>query len=111
MQQNQYVVISSHNHKEKFCYALQVALLHDVLEVSPKSEFLEVYQEPADTGSANSVRLSPGTYEKARGAGPTWDIHFLEQEWRMWMSEPPRHPDGAFLGFCRKWHERKGRAP
>ncbi|MBA83296.1 MAG: RepA [Thalassobius sp.] len=86
-------------------------LLHDVLEVSPKSEFLEVYQEPADTGSANSVRLSPETYEKAREAAPTWDIHFLEQEWRMWMSEPPRHPDGAFLGFCRKWHERKGRAP
>lgn len=86
-------------------------LLHDVLEVSPKAEFLEVYQEPADNGSETSVRLSPETYEKAREAAPTWDIHFLEQEWRMWMSEPPRHADGAFLGFCRKWYERKGRAP
>ena len=86
-------------------------LLHDVLEVSPKAEFLEVYQEPADNGPETSVRLSPETYEKAREAAPTWDIHFLEQEWRMWMSEPPRHADGAFLGFCRKWYERKGRAP
>lgn len=86
-------------------------LLHDVLEVSPKSEFLEIYQEPAGTGLDTSVRLSPETYEKAREAAPTWDIHFLEQEWRMWMSEPPRHADGAFLGFCRKWYERKGRAP
>ena len=86
-------------------------LLHDVLEVSPKVEFLEVYREPADNGSEASVRLSPETYEKARIAAPTWDIHFLEQEWRMWMSEPPRHADGAFLGFCRKWYERKGRAP
>lgn len=86
-------------------------LLHDVLEVSPKAEFLEIYQEPADNGPETSVRLSPETYEKAREAAPTWDIHFLEQEWRMWMSEPPRHADGAFLGFCRKWYERKGRAP
>lgn len=86
-------------------------LLHDVLEVSPKAEFLEVYQEPADNGPETSLRLSPETYEKAREAAPTWDIHFLEQEWRMWMSEPPRHADGAFLGFCRKWYERKGRAP
>ena len=86
-------------------------LLHDVLEVSPRAEFLELYQEPTDTGATISVRLSPGTYEKAREAAPTWDVHFLEQEWRMWMSEPPRHPDGAFLGFCRKWYERKGRAP
>lgn len=27
---------------------------------------------------------------------------FLEQEWRMWMNDPPRHPDAAFVGFCRK---------
>jgi len=86
-------------------------LLHDVLEVSPKAEFLELYQEPADSGPETSVHLSPETYEKAREAAPTWDIRFLEQEWRMWMSEPPRHADGAFLGFCRKWYERKGGAP
>ena len=86
-------------------------LLHNVLEISPKPEFLEVYQEPTETVAAISVSLSPETYEKAREAAPTWDVHFLEQEWRMWMSEPPRHPDGAFLGFCRKWYERKGRAP
>ncbi len=86
-------------------------LFHDVLEVSPKAEFLEVYQEPVKNGPETSVCLSPETYEKAREVAPSWDIHFLEQEWRMWMNEPPRHPDGAFLGFCRKWYERKGRAP
>jgi hypothetical protein len=52
----------------------------------------------------------PETYEKAREAAPTWDVYVLEQEWRMWMSEPPRHPDNAFIGFCRKWYERKGKA-
>lgn len=77
----------------------RVRLLHDVLEVSPKDEFLKVYQESADNGPEASVRLSPETYEKAREVAPSWDIHFLEQEWRMWMSEPPRHADGAFLGL------------
>ena len=44
----------------------RVRLLHDVLEVSPKDEFLKVYQESADNGPEASVRLSPETYEKAR---------------------------------------------
>lgn len=86
-------------------------LLHDVLEVSPKPEFIERYQDSESHASKTSICLSPEAYEKAREAAPTWDVHVLEQEWRMWMSEPPRHADGAFLGFCRKWYERKGRAP
>lgn len=86
-------------------------LLHDVLEVSPKSAFLDVYADASASRSAVGIRLSADAYEKARAAAPTWDIYFLEQEWRMWMNEPPRHPDGAFVGFCRRWYERKGRAP
>ena len=86
-------------------------LLHDILEISPKAEFLDIYAERSAPNTAGMASLSSETYEKAREAAPTWDVYFLEQEWRMWMSEPPRHPDGAFLGFCRKWYERKGNAP
>jgi plasmid replication initiation protein len=53
--------------------------------------------------------LDPSTYHDARMLAPGWDIDQLEREWRDWMSEPPRNPDKAFLGFCRKWHERHGR--
>ena len=28
----------------------------------------------------------------------------MEREWREWMTEPPTHPDAAFIGFCKKWH-------
>jgi plasmid replication initiation protein len=56
-----------------------------------------------------AVRLSPETYEKAREAAPGWDVRVLEQEWREWMMEPPRHPDAAFLGFCQKVYEKRGR--
>lgn len=86
-------------------------LLHDILEVSPKAEFLDIYAETSAPNAAGIANLSSETYEKAREAAPTWDVYFLEQEWRMWMNEPPRHPEGAFLGFCRNWYERKGNAP
>ena len=38
----------------------------------------------------------------------------LESEWRSWMADggldAPKNPDKAFLGFCRKWYERRGPA-
>jgi len=86
-------------------------LVGDNLEITPKPEFTEVYSDTTAPVVAQQVSLKPQTYEDARAAAPTWDIYFLEQEWRMWMSEPPRHADAAFLGFCKKWYERKGPAP
>ena len=56
----------------------------------------------------SKIHLKGDTYEKARKAAPRWDIHFLEREWREWMKEAPKHPDAAFIGFCKKYYERKG---
>ena len=86
-------------------------LLHDVLEITPKPEFLEIYGDSPSFALEVSVRLSSDAYDQARKAAPTWDVYALEQEWLMWMNDPPRHPDAAFIGFCRKWYERKGKAP
>lgn len=62
--------------------------------------------------SAVFVRLSPDVYHDARLVAPGWDTYVLEEKWRMWMmdggAEPPRNPDQAFLGFCRKFYERNG---
>lgn len=55
------------------------------------------------------VRLSPDAHEKAKAVAPGWDVYVLEQEWRGWMTEAPRNADAAFIGFCRKWFERRGR--
>jgi plasmid replication initiation protein len=62
---------------------------------------------PAVTGDA-VAQLRPATYEKARAAAPGWDVHALEHEWRDWITEPPRDPDAAFLGFCVKVFQRRG---
>jgi len=57
--------------------------------------------------------LSPDTYHAARLAAPGWDVHELERQWCHWLdlteADPPRNPDAAFIGFCKKWQERRGR--
>ncbi len=57
----------------------------------------------------NLPALRSETYEKAKELAPGWDIYLIEAEWRDWLSEPPRDADAAFVGFCRKWFEKRGR--
>ena len=52
--------------------------------------------------------LGAETYHDARIVAPGWDVYYLEREWRDWITERPRDPDAAFIGFCRKWYERRG---
>lgn len=63
--------------------------------------------------SSSYIRLDPETYQKARRAAPGWDVHYLEQAWRSWMADggldAPKSPDRAFVGFCTKWFEKRGR--
>lgn len=53
--------------------------------------------------------LRTETYERAKACAPGWDIYAIEQQWREWLTEPPRDPNAAFIGFCKKWFERRGR--
>lgn len=54
------------------------------------------------------MHLDPETYQDARTLAPGWDPYFLEGEWLEWITEAPRDADAAFLGFCKKWYERRG---
>ena len=62
---------------------------------------------------AAAVRLGAEAHAEARLVAPGWDVYVLEREWRAWMAdggfEAPRSPDKAFVGFCAKWFERRGR--
>lgn len=68
----------------------------------PKAKSLEP-PKPVSVGT-----LSPETYHDARTVAPGWDVYYIEAEWRDWMTESPRDPDAAFIGFCKKWYERRG---
>ena len=77
------------------------------LVVRPKAGFRPGKLPSSQIGMTGM--LDPETYEKARRAAPGWDVRMLEQEWREWTTEPPRNPDAAFIGFCKKVFERRGR--
>lgn len=53
-------------------------------------------------------QLDPDVYDMARQAAPGWDVRHIEAEWRAWAIETPKNPEMAFLGFCRKWYEKRG---
>lgn len=63
---------------------------------------------------AGRITLDTETYNKARQAAPSWDPYHLEQLWRNWMAdkgdERPKNPDGAFIGFCKSYFKKNGRA-
>ena len=84
------------------------ALEADIVIVNPRPEFLENNNNDQKSQSDIPI-LTAKTYALARQEAPEWDVYYLEEQWRMWITEPPRNADKAFLGFCRKWLERRGR--
>lgn len=100
-----------HDHMPDYTFRL----VGDVLTVTPKAEFLENFStrpgQDAVTG-AYIVPLSPETMERAREIAPTWDVAVLAQEWRSYSAkrkDPPKNAEAAFLGFCKRWFEKRGR--
>lgn len=57
--------------------------------------------------------LDADIFEQVRRAAPSWDPYYLEQEWRIWVSEneiSPKNPERHFVKFCQSWFEKRGRA-
>lgn len=57
------------------------------------------------------IHISPDCFDKARRIAPGYDVQAIYQEWREYAGRqktPPRNPDAAFLGFCKRWFERRG---
>jgi len=63
--------------------------------------------------SAWEGHLDPDAYSEAREAAPSWDVHYLEREWRRWLGAneiEPKVPARHFAKFCQSWFEKRGRA-
>ena len=82
-------------------------LENEIIIVTPKPEFTEIYQDNKPD-VLQDFFLKPETYKKAKEAAPRYDVYFLEKEWRAWIKEPPKYPEAAFIGFCRKYYEKNG---
>lgn len=64
---------------------------------------------PEAKPQVNIPPLDSEVYELAREAAPGWDVRAIEMEWRSWATDNPKNAEMAFLGFCRKWFEKRGR--
>jgi len=99
----------AHHHMPDYAVTLEVKEEEDkkVEKVVFKNRKTMKAPSPTPAQTTGPI-LDPETYHDARTLAPGWDIQYLEQEWRDWMTEPPQNADKAFLGFCKKWYERRG---
>ena len=95
---------SQHDHMPDYKFSFD----GDTVIVRPKDDTAQA-ELPLLVPSSN-IPLRPETYEKAKATAPGWDIYAIKREWEEWITEPPRNADAAFLGFCRKWYEKRGPA-
>lgn len=81
-------------------------VIFEVLKTKERQEFDAKLKDQDRQLNLFDVRLQTATYEKAKAVAPGWDIYGLEAEWKEWGSQqkgwPPKNPDSAFLGFCKK---------
>lgn len=80
----------------------------EIVVVQPKKAGQTQSPTLPESDDASIPPLRPDTYEKAKRAAPGWDVYAIEHEWRDWLTEPPRNADAAFIGFCKKWYEKRG---
>ena len=105
--------IAEHDEVHAHIPDYSIQMVDDMVVFTNRGTMLE-YQQTASIPSFASVHLSSDALTEARLVAPGWDVYALESEWRNWMADggldAPKNPDMAFLGFCRKWFERRGRA-
>lgn len=79
----------------------------ELLVVTRKDTFAQLEGQTAQLSFTG--QLAPETYDAAREAAPGWDVRHLEGQWREWSKTTPKNADRAFIGFCKRWYEKRGR--
>mgnify|MGYP001799483360 CR=1 FL=1 len=97
---------NDYNHMPDYSVSL---LDNDLVEFRSRNS-IPPSKDKIKSDFVDSISLKADTYHKARLVAPGWDVYVLEDEWRDWMTEPPRDPDAAFIGFCRKVLAKRGTA-
>ena len=94
-----------------------IRMLADVVIFQPRPEFLESYngaesKTPPLLGQVLHISERARATAKAIAVKYGWDIYAIEAEWRDWMADKdaPEKVDAAFVGFVKKWCEKRGNA-
>jgi hypothetical protein len=98
---------TEHNHMPDY----KITLHEDMIYFYNKGT---MFEQEIELLKKTPVLLKSETYEEAKFHANGWDVYRIESEWRTWMAqeglESPEKPDNAFIGFCKKWVKREGRA-
>ncbi|MER0240304.1 replication initiator protein A [Fulvimarina sp. MAC8] len=65
---------------------------------------------PRETFPTKALKVGEETMEKAKQVAPGYNIYALYDDWQAFAASresPPRDPDAAFLGFCKKRSDRQ----
>jgi plasmid replication initiation protein len=87
-----------------------VSLSDDAVTFANREWAEEKAQREKEREGVKYPVMDPETYHDARQVAPSYDVYFLEQEWRNWWvdSGMPQlfKPEKAFIEFCRKRQQR-----
>lgn len=72
--------------------------------------FKSRFETPTPARRPRYPVLDPETFNDAKIVAPSYDVYYLEQDWRSWWVESGcpilTDPDKAFIGFCKRRYER-----
>ena len=77
----------------------------DLFIARPRSVFMDIYAPPEKPNAMGKVRLKESGFTSGRKFAAGYDIYFLEQEWRNWLSSKGEHSRQSrrfIRGFCEK---------
>jgi len=94
-----------------------IRILADIVIFQPRAVFLESYNG-AEKASPPLLNHALSVGDRARETAKEiavrygWDLAAIDQEWRVWMDgkPAPEKVDGAYIGFVKKWCEKRGYA-
>jgi len=85
----------------------------DLFVIRPRSEFIDIYNEPETIDALDQIALPHSAYDNARKHAAGYDLYFLEREWRNMLGGKksiPQNPSGSFVNFVKSYVKRNGEA-
>lgn len=94
-----------------------IRMMAEIVIFEPRPEFLNSWngkeeKPPALLGKMLNVSDRARENAKKIAVQYGWDSTAIEQDWYYWIDgkPPPENVDGAFVGFVKKWCEKRGYA-
>jgi len=101
--------VCEHNAAHEHFPDYAVSITDDMVRFQKRSSLLA--KPKAEPEWTSAPPLDPEVFHDAKTVAPGYDVYVLYEEWVSWwhdMGKPDlKSPAAAFIGFCKKRHERK----